>query len=93
MIAKSVYRSLAGLSTKPAARRNLFTIPLLPSMFIHAKLLITELVIMGKMDNASSSPLYFLGQRLIKYAVGIPPAIQKAVVITAILTVRRNIFI
>ena len=61
-------------------------------MLIQAKLRITELVIMGKMDAASKRPLHFLSQRLIKYAVGIPPTIQTAVVITAIFTVRRKIF-
>ena len=66
MMAKSVYSSFMGFSTTLRAIKNRLIIPLLPKMLIHAKLRITEFVIMGKIDAASSSPLHFLPHRLIK---------------------------
>ena len=49
--------------------------------------------IIGKIDAERRSPLHFLSQRLMKYAVGIPPTIQTKVVMTAIFTVLKKIFL
>ncbi len=86
-MAKSVYNSFAGFSTRPAAIRNRLIIPLLPKILIQAKLLMTELVIRGKMETDSKIPLHFFWHRLIKYAVGTPAAMQTAVVMNATFTV------
>ncbi len=56
---KSVYNSLAGFSTKPAAKRNRLMMPLLPKILIQAKLLMTELVIRGKIETDRRIPLHF----------------------------------
>ena len=93
MIEKSVYKSFIGFSISPIAIMALLMIPLLPRILIHAKLRITEFVIIGKIDAERSSPLHFLSQRLMKYAVGIPPTIQTKVVMTAIFTVLKKIFL
>ena len=92
IMAKSVYNNFTGLSANPAAIRNRFMIPLLPRILIHAKLRMTEFVIIGKMETARRIPRHFLLHRLIKYAVGTPAAIHAAVVITATFTVLANIF-
>ena len=44
-------------------------------------------------DAERRSPLHFLSQRLMKYAVGMPPTIQTKVVMTAIFTVLKKIFL
>lgn len=74
MIAKSAAEAWQVYPQKPAAR-NLFTIPLFPVRLSMRDY--RELVIMGKMDNASKASPRNFRQRLMKYAVGIPPAMQQ----------------
>ena len=63
---KSVYSSFNGFGTTPSPTSTLLIMPLLPRILIHAKLRITELVIIGKMEAARRIPLHFLLHRLIK---------------------------